>query len=514
MQTFCRFAPTLAVPALLAATLFASPLCAQTESFVILGDDVFDYFGQTVDGGADIDGDGVPDVIVGGYRGTSISGRIKVVSGATGALIHHIIGGDHEAIGYGVAFVDDVNQDGVPDFIASSLGHETKVFSGQDASLLLTLPLTEGNIAGVSGFPDQNSDGIPEVRSGNRIFSGADGSLLRTLVFTGDFLVMAGDIDGDGTEDYMDQAPQASKVTVRSGVDGSDIYHFTGLYLAKANGVGDVNGDGRDDFVVYWDQGGIGGWSAEVRSGADNSVVYRYENLTIVGATGGGATSIAGMGDVNADGFADFVLAADPLRLYSGATGCVLAQFVQSGAFFPTGFSVANAGDVDGDGDNDLIAGNAEPSGPNSEGTAVLFTFDGPLGQNYCQSLANSTGQAARISANGSTGISQNNMILVATDLPAGKPGIFFYGDAQVLLPFGDGLRCVGAGSQGLFRLPATLSDLNGCLTHELDITSPPFGAGQILPGSQWNFQAWFRDLAAGGAGFNLSDGLSVFFLP
>lgn len=35
-----------------------------------------------------------------------------------------------------------------------------------------------------------------------------------------------------------------------------------------------------------------------------------------------------------------------------------------------------------------------------------------------------------------------------------------------------------------------------------------------LNPGETWNFQLWYRDTAAGGAGFNLSDGLRVTFLP
>jgi hypothetical protein len=37
---------------------------------------------------------------------------------------------------------------------------------------------------------------------------------------------------------------------------------------------------------------------------------------------------------------------------------------------------------------------------------------------------------------------------------------------------------------------------------------------GLVAPGSTWYFQAWFRDPAAGGAAFNLSDGLAVTFCP
>ncbi len=46
------------------------------------------------------------------------------------------------------------------------------------------------------------------------------------------------------------------------------------------------------------------------------------------------------------------------------------------------------------------------------------------------------------------------------------------------------------------------------------DITSPPQASGQILDGSTWNFQFWYRDPNGGGAFYNFTDGLSATFCP
>ena len=70
----------------------------------------------------------------------------------------------------------------------------------------------------------------------------------------------------------------------------------------------------------------------------------------------------------------------------------------------------------------------------------------------------------------------------------------------------GNGLRCVGDGS-GLFRLPVEVARA-GELRHALDLTTTPV----IVPGSTWHFQGWYRDPAAGGAAFDLTDGLTVTF--
>ena len=52
-----------------------------------------------------------------------------------------------------------------------------------------------------------------------------------------------------------------------------------------------------------------------------------------------------------------------------------------------------------------------------------------------------------------------------------------------------------------------------GNLSYDVDYNAN-YAAGVITAGSSWNFQAWFRDPAANGATFNLSDGLHVTFCP
>ena len=96
-----------------------------------------------------------------------------------------------------------------------------------------------------------------------------------------------------------------------------------------------------------------------------------------------------------------------------------------------------------------------------------------------------------------------------------GQFGVFFYGPQQTLVPFGDGFLCIGGGAIGVFRLnPPELSNHSGISTRVLDLNQPPAssGNGQIVAGSTWNFQYWYRDPNAGGAGFNLTDALSIAF--
>ena len=72
--------------------------------------------------------------------------------------------------------------------------------------------------------------------------------------------------------------------------------------------------------------------------------------------------------------------------------------------------------------------------------------------------------------------------------------------------PFGNGFRCVGAGH----RLPPLArSDGNGDATLSVDLT---YGAIALdaMPGTDLHFQFWYRDRNGGGAGFNLTDGITV----
>src|SRR6185295_16995485 len=103
-------------------------------------------------------------------------------------------------------------------------------------------------------------------------------------------------------------------------------------------GVGDLNGDGKSDFIIgapYADPGGLtDGGSAYVYSGATGALLYQKDG-TALGDNFGNA--VAGVGDVNGDGVADFMVGAqtaDPggifnagaAFVYSGATGALLYQ--------------------------------------------------------------------------------------------------------------------------------------------------------------------------------------------
>jgi glucose/arabinose dehydrogenase len=132
----------------------------------------------------------------------------------------------------------------------------------------------------------------------------------------------------------------------------------------------------------------------------------------------------------------------------------------------------------------------------------------------YCVGAPNSVGAGADLSFSGNADLSDNNAALVATLCPTNKPGMFFYSQSSQMVPLGDGTLCL-AGS--ITRLqPADFTDAFGISIRNLDFTAPPMnsGPGQIVAGTSYFMQYWYRDPAAGGAGSNLTDAVEVIFCP
>jgi hypothetical protein len=150
-------------------------------------------------------------------------------------------------------------------------------------------------------------------------------------------------------------------------------------------------------------------------------------------------------------------------------------------------------------------------SGATDAWAARFEVCDFEFASNYCSALPNSSGKSASISHQGTRVVSLNNFVLAAEDLPTFQLGLFLMGPSQASTPFGNGTLCVGG---GILRLLPAVGTGPGVCALALDFTDPGSNASQIDPGETWSFQFWFRDVAAGGAAFNLSDGLSATFYP
>ncbi len=143
---------------------------------------------------------------------------------------------------------------------------------------------------------------------------------------------------------------------------------------------------------------------------------------------------------------------------------------------------------------------------------SLRVLFDPPCtasASNFCVGAQNSTGVGASIGWSGSLSIAANNFTLTCAQLPPNTPHLYFFGTTTTQTPFGNGFRCVTGTTVRLN--PALPASASGTSARVLDLASPP-AAGNIGAGNTVYFQCWYRNPAAGGAGFNLSDGLSATF--
>jgi hypothetical protein len=173
------------------------------------------------------------------------------------------------------------------------------------------------------------------------------------------------------------------------------------------------------------------------------------------------------------------------------------------------GSSHLSGGDFDLDGLPDLVA-------TNDGASSVSFLFNSRTNPtNYCYGAPNSTGVGARIGSSGGVSLSMGKLVIWVDHAPPTMPGMFFYGRTPTVTPFEHGYLCV---APPILRLrPVVFTSRDGTAQFVPDLRNPPLGSGPtaLTAGSVWNFQFWYRDIAAGGRNHtNLSDGLRILFEP
>ncbi|MDF1839241.1 MAG: FG-GAP-like repeat-containing protein, partial [Planctomycetota bacterium] len=168
--------------------------------------------------------------------------------------------------------------------------------------------------------------------------------------------------------------------------------------------------------------------------------------------------------------------------------------------------------DVDNDGDEDFVVGRCV-------GTDVFLNQRNLLGTSYCSpSVPNSSGSSAVITGTGSPVAADNNLTLLAEDLPLNQFGYFLVSTAPGLIatPGGSqGNLCFG-GPFGRFNqgMQVGFSGMTGSIDLAVDLTAIPTTGAPVatMAGDTWYFTAWFRDTVAGSSTSNFTDGLEVSF--
>ncbi|MBI5364039.1 MAG: DNRLRE domain-containing protein [Planctomycetes bacterium] len=140
----------------------------------------------------------------------------------------------------------------------------------------------------------------------------------------------------------------------------------------------------------------------------------------------------------------------------------------------------------------------------------LVIDFTPPLvPANYCTATVNSTGLPGRLDALNAPSLANGALQLAASNLPPNTSCTFFFGTERTETPLGNGNLCV---TGNLLRLGTSQASPGGVATRSASYANAPGNA--INPFSTWCFQAQYRNVAAGGAGFNQTDGLAVTFSP
>jgi hypothetical protein len=282
----------------------------------------------------------------------------------------------------------DLNGDGYDDLIVGAYGADP---GGRDTAGAVSV--FYGSAAGISPVPRQTYTGLAIADQAGRAVSGAgdvNGDGYGDLVYGASQANAAGMFHG-GTATVVHGGPDGAAALPAVVLNGPTADDYFGWSVAAA---GDVNLDGYGDIIVGANRADPGR-----RTNAGLATVYfgSPDGITVANAQGRqGATagdelgwSVASAGDVNGDGYSDVLMGARQLAPGANAAGLVwlylgsntgiplmpAALYLGAAVGDSFGESVASAGDINNDGYSDIIVGapQASPGGRMMAGAASVF---------------------------------------------------------------------------------------------------------------------------------------------
>jgi FG-GAP-like repeat/FG-GAP repeat len=313
-------------------------------------------YGQSVDGGADVNGDGVPDLLVGSPREDVPvlvdAGRARVLDGTNGAQLRRFDGtAAGQQLGWSVAFAGDLNLDGLPDVILGAPG---------DASL----------------GPDTGRVRAHSALSGALHFTLFGEDALHRF---GTAVAGPGDLNGDGRADLVASSPDSTTSAVEAGrvrafsgnlgaplwaADGVESDHLGSCLAAAA----DLDGDGRRDILA----GAVGAPAGDLPYGGPPTEPTGGRALLLSGATGAQLFALGPL--ANTWSLATSVSAGPALD----ATGDGVPDLLAGAPFASTNLVVFGSSILFHGAPAHHVQVSLAGNGTLQAGTPVTFTFAGP----------------------------------------------------------------------------------------------------------------------------------------
>lgn len=383
-------------------------------------------FGASISKTGDINNDGFADIIIGNSEFATSAGKSYIYFGgaAPDSSVDIELEGEwiNNLNSYSLSILSDINGDGFDDIITGAPGYRSAYitelgtgrayvyFGGTEADTLADLVLSGdpsfGNFAtDVSGGGDFNNDLYNDfiVRDYNNVYLYFGGPLVDNvpdIIFSGlsgleewgNSIAFAGDLNNDGFDDLIigDPGNESTKgqAFIYFGNDSLentadltlDNGEMPNLFGYSVTGIGDHNGDGFDD-VIVGDIGSSYSGKALLFYGSEN--IDSEADLIIYGETypqnsSNFSRAMAGAGDINNDGYADFILSDEThnnlgrVYLYLGGSepdrnyDYIFDGLEKDSQF---GWSLDGSSDINNDGISDVVIGS------HSENYAIGKTY-------------------------------------------------------------------------------------------------------------------------------------------